>query len=207
MVYGALGAMKRPQVRPKILLEIPSPPEEVLRRIRAALSENPSRFRGTVLGSSVELTVSREQQRFWSPQMSLQVEPHPGGTLLRGRVGPRPPVWTALVAIYAVVGFSSFFSLFFAMSHLMLSRPLWPFWALPVGLGVAGLVYLVAHVGQRLGADQTDSLGSFFTGALDLPQGTLQSEITPQPEDALQPAKVRASHGTRDFRSTRGMTD
>lgn len=166
--------MKRPEVRPKIKLVVPLSANEVLERLRRGFEAERSKLRGSVLGSCVELTVRCDQQHFWSPQISLQVEQHDEGAILHGRVGPRPQVWTGLMAAYAIIGFSSFFAFFFGMSHWLLDRPLWPLWAVPLGIAFAGVVYLIAYVGQRLGADQTQELADVLDAALELPPDSLR---------------------------------
>ncbi len=163
--------MRRPQVRPKIELTVELPPEEVLRRFKECVRER--EVQGSVLGSCIEVTVLDKQQHFWSPQLSLQVDDHDGGALIYGRLGPQPQVWTLLVAMYAIVGISCGFAMFFAFSQWLLDEPLWALWALPLGLGLTGLVYGSAYIGQHLGADQSHELARVVTHALELPEDAM----------------------------------
>ncbi len=165
--------MHRPRVRPKISLHVELPPSEVLTRFKACMAEHDRECKGSILGSCVEITVIADKQHFWSPQLSLQLDEHEGGTLIYGRLGPQPQVWTMLVALYAIVGISSGFAMFFAFSQWLLDQPLWALWALPLGLALASLVYGSAWIGQRLGAEQTHDLARVVTRALDLPEDAL----------------------------------
>jgi hypothetical protein len=165
--------MRRPRVRPKIELVVELPPSEVLARFKACMAEHDRECKGSILGSCVEVTVIAGKQHFWSPQLSLQLDEHEQGTLIYGRVGPQPQVWTLLVALYAIVGISSGFAMFFAFSQWLLGQPLSALWALPLGIALAALVYGSAWIGQRLGAEQTHDLARVVTRALDLPEDAL----------------------------------
>lgn len=163
--------MRRPHVRPKIEFVVALPPKEVLARLKSCLKA--PGCKGSVLGSCVEVTVEAERQDFWSPQISLQIDTHEEGTLVYGRIGPQPQVWTLLVAMYAIVGITSIFAMLFAFSQWLLNEPLWALWALPLGFGLAAMVYGTAYIGQRLGAEQSHELALLVTHALDLPDDTL----------------------------------
>ncbi len=164
--------MERPQVRPHLELESPLAPGEALARLRRKLAVSGSSCCGTVLAEHVEITICDRDRHFWSPQVSLTAEPHAGGVVLRGRIGPQPHVWTLIVALYAVIAFSTLFALVFAASQWMVDRALWGLWALPAAAVVTALVYLIAYVGQRLGADETHTLLAFVDDALDRTQAS-----------------------------------
>ncbi len=154
------------EVRPKVELVVQHSPEEVIARIKAAIEENRTACRGTVLGSTIEVGVPPDERHFWSPQFSLQVEPHEDGAIIFGRIGPQPHVWTMLVAGYAIFGFSSLFALFFAYSQWRLAQPMWALWVVAAGVALTGVIYGTARIGQRLGADQTDHLCHFIRDTL-----------------------------------------
>ena len=165
--------MRRPRVRPKIEFVVDLPPSEVLSRFRACMAEHDRECKGSILGECIEVTVIADKQHFWSPQLSLQLSEHERGTVIYGRVGPTPQVWTMLIALYAIVAISSIFAMFFAFSQWLLDQPLWALWALPLGLGLTAMVYGTAYVGQRMGADQTHALAKVVTSALDLPEDAM----------------------------------
>ncbi|MEM1029091.1 MAG: hypothetical protein AAF928_03820 [Myxococcota bacterium] len=151
--------MDAPEVRPKLEFTVTSSADVVLDQVRRALDQHRDACTGRVLGSTVEIGVVATERHFWSPQLSLQVESHEdGGAIIYGRIGPQPHVWTMLVAGYAIFGFSALFASFFAYSQWRLARPMWALWVVGFGVGMAGVVYGTARVGQRLGADQTERL-------------------------------------------------
>lgn len=160
--------MERPQVRPHLELESSLAAEVALARLRRKLTDKESHCCGTVLAEHVEITICDRDRHFWSPQISLTAEPQERGVVFRGRIGPQPHVWTMLVALYAVIGFGTLFALVFAASQYMVDRTLWALWALPAGAAFTALVYLIAGVGQRLGADETHTLMAFVDETLEL---------------------------------------
>ena len=163
--------MQRPRVRPKIELIVEQPPDEVLARFEQCLKL--PECRGSVLGSCIEITVSDDEQHFWSPQLSLQVHEQSSGSLIYGRLGPKPHVWTMLIAGYAIVSISLIFAMFFAFSQWLLDEPVWALWALPIAVLMIALVYGTASIGQRLGAEQTHRLAELVTKTLELSPSAL----------------------------------
>ncbi|NNF04521.1 MAG: hypothetical protein HKN17_08645, partial [Rhodothermales bacterium] len=68
--------------------------------------------------------------------------------------GPRPAVWSILVAAYAAIGFLGVMGVTFGISQWMLGYSPWVLWSGPVAALLALLVYGVARIGRRLGHDQ-----------------------------------------------------
>lgn len=159
--------MARPEVRPHLELESRLSADEALSRLKQKLGDKQGSCCGTVLAEHVEITICDRDRHFWSPQISLTAEPRESGAVFRGRIGPQPHVWTLLVALYAVIGFSTLFAVVFAASQWMVDHTLWALWALPAGVLFTALVYLMAYVGQRLGADETHTLMQFVDEALE----------------------------------------
>ena len=150
------GNLKTLRVRPRFRVNSPLSKEELINRFKTALANNTQQYYGEVIQNHVVLTIPRQQRRFWSPQLTLEVDSlDEKGTLVRGLVGPRPAVWTMLVFFYSSIGFLTMLGTMFGISQWILGMSAWAFWILPLGLILIGLLYGMSQVGQRMSRDQT----------------------------------------------------
>ena len=108
-----------------------------------------------------------EEQHYWSPELNISFEEHEKGTLVRGLYGPKPNVWALFFYGYAVLGILALFATMWGMALLTMNKNAWPLWIV-LGLAIsAGILYMVAQTGQKLGAEQTFTLHHFFEDATD----------------------------------------
>ena len=141
-------------------------PNDVLRLLEAALTEGDENVVGRIYTSSAVLKVRPEHEQFWSPQLQISVDPHlPGGSVVRGRFGPRPAIWSMFVAIYAAIGFLTMMGVIYGYSQLTLGGSGVYLWSGPIGIALALVVYLVARTGRSLGMSQMRQLKKFFEDA------------------------------------------
>lgn len=137
---------------------------EVIQHFHDTVSS--AQCRGAITRDQVCLTM--EEQHIWSPQLAMTLrEVQPGQTLIHGRFGPQPHLWTFIVALYAVCAFSGIAALMLAWSQMLVGSS-------PTGfaiLAVAGLFalagYLSSAVGQRLGAQQMHELHELLHRSLE----------------------------------------
>jgi len=94
----------------------------------------------------------------WSPHLSVQVEYREGGSLLRGRYGPHPELWTLFVFLYAAVGFLTVIGLVLGFVQWQSGMDPWGLWSTGIGAVGLGILYLISMAGQRLGAHQMEDL-------------------------------------------------
>ena len=154
-------------MRPRFREVLASSPAEVVSRLKAreAVPDDcPCRL--SVLGRHVEVTIDPAQRHTWSPQLSLEIEDHEGGSELHGHFGPNPAIWTTFLAAYGFVGCSMFFGVMLGISQQVAKQSPWALLALPLGLcGLVG-VYLASLYGQRLAREQMGALATFLHAAL-----------------------------------------
>jgi len=153
--------------RPKVHVEIPLPPQQVLEQFRSALEPQDALCQGHVGGSELSLTVRDADQHIWSPWVSLEVRGSESGTTLHGNIGPKPQLWSLFVAIYALLVFAFIGSTVYAIVQLTLNWPL-----TGVGAAAAALVALsgacsVDLMGRRQSEAQRDTLHHFIDLALN----------------------------------------
>jgi hypothetical protein len=147
--------MQSPRVRPCFELFVDATAEETLRLVEARIEASPA-IRGWVALPYAELRVPDRDRFSWSPRMSLHVEDAPGGTNLLCRLQPEPEVWTAYIALWGLVGAAAIGVTMYGLSQWVVSGMPWVMlWGLPIVAAAAGLLWLVALVGQRRCAAQT----------------------------------------------------
>ena len=154
------------RMRPRFESVAPHPPEAAAERLRAALARPGAPCRGTVFGDHAVLHVLPAEERVWSPFLSLDLAWHPEGTLVRGRFGPKPSVWSLFVAAYAVCGFGAIFGAGFGLVQWSLGQAPWALGAGPLAALGALATYAFARHGQRRGRHQMDRLRGFLEDAL-----------------------------------------
>lgn len=150
------------QIRPRFKMIVPEKPDLLLRRFADRLAGEEIACRGSVVQHHVILRMPVSEQRYWTPNLSLEFEDHPKGTLIRGLFGPRPAVWTMLMFFYSGVGFFTLMGTLLGISQWILKMPPSGLWAFPAGLLLSSTIYLVSKSGQRLSRNQMHHLYRCF---------------------------------------------
>ena len=92
---------QRPRMRPRFELTLDVPGEEVLARLREGLGRKDAPVHGVVRATQAELRLPEEHAHFWSPCLSLEVDPGEASPArLRGRFAPHPSVWMMFMGLY-----------------------------------------------------------------------------------------------------------
>lgn len=150
------------RVRPRFELQSALSPEAIGARMKQRLDEPEHRVRGLVLTGRIELTVHPDDQHLWSPQLTVDVRELEDGSRLSARFGPHAHVWTMYVALYAAVICFTLAGLVGGSAQLTLGRSPWAFWGAGIGALLAGMIWLLAFVGQGFGAEQMYALRAFL---------------------------------------------
>ncbi len=158
-------------IRPRFHQEVESNPETFRDQLVSRLRQQGDRFEIKSFPDFVCLRIHERDRHFWSPRLNLSLEPgEEGKTVVHGIYGPNANVWSLMLFSYLIVGFLGIIAGVIAFSHWMIgSGQTWGYWLL--GIAVAGLLslYLVAQVGQKLGAQQTFLLHQTYEAAVGKP--------------------------------------
>ena len=150
--------MLNPRVRPRIHLRISAQPDGLMERLRGRLEHCPRCFAVSV-GRHAEISVPPNDRRLWSPHLSVTAEDDTsGGTLLRGRFGPHPHLWTFYMFLTFGLGFALLVGLSWGYAQWAMDVTPWALLSVPVAAVLGGLLYLAGLIGQRLGREQMRSL-------------------------------------------------
>ena len=157
-------------IRPQYKKTVQGMPHEVLARIRIDLDRRNAPCEGTVSNHHALLRIPDADAHFWSPRLTVQVEPaedRPGSTHIRCMFGPSPTVWTLFIAIYAAVGFLGMVALIWGMAQRSLGMDAPILWGVPMAIVVGLSAWLTSGYGQHLGRAQMGTLKDFLDEVLD----------------------------------------
>ena len=155
------------ELRPTFKIPLAWGAEEAMNRIRRGLRDPPLAGRVASLGRVADFRIPDDQQRLWSPHLSIQVEDGEQGGLLHGRFSPRPEIWTGIMLVYVSVVFLILCGLAYAYAQWVMEQPLWALVSLPIGVGVIVAIHTASLIGQRLSSDQIRELMSLLEIALE----------------------------------------
>lgn len=115
----------------------------------------------------VSLHVVEKDSHYWSPRLSLSLEPEEQGkTRVSGTYGPGTNVWSAFLYGYMLVGSAGLFSGLLGACQYWLGMQPWGLWITTAMLLIAAWMYLSAQFGQKLGAQQTFQLHQIYEEAV-----------------------------------------
>lgn len=150
--------MTAPRVRPRFEFELAADPDRVMEKLRERLPECPN-CTGVSVGRHAELFVPEEEQRVWSPWLSVTAEAsESNGAVVRGRFAPHPHIWTLYMFLSFGLGFGLLVGVTWGYAQWAMDQTPWALLSLPLGIVLGGALYLVSLAGQKLGHDQIEHL-------------------------------------------------
>tara|TARA_R110002049_G_scaffold50370_3_gene143024 strand:- start:42084 stop:42617 length:534 start_codon:yes stop_codon:yes gene_type:complete len=172
--------MKSLKMQPTFTLDVPLSTRESVARMREAIRTAGLAGNTDAAGTCIDFKIDAEQQRFWSPHLSVQFSDTDDGSQLFARYSPRPEIWTMVMAIYAVVTITMLAALIYGYVQWFLGQSPWAFAMVPFGMLLIGSLHAASLVGQSLSADQMellrDRLDQVIRIALESDQIRTQSE-------------------------------
>jgi hypothetical protein len=154
-----------PHLRPAFDVELDLDPDTAMAELRQRLDATPRTRRCQSRGRCAELFVDDEDRHLWSPYLSVQAEPAPGGrTRLHGRFAPHPEVWTFFMFAYGVAWFAVLFGGALGYAQWASHEAAWGLWGVWVGLPMVAALHAVSELGQRLGHEQMVELRERLDG-------------------------------------------
>ncbi len=154
------------RIRPRFHVETKFSAAQLKQKIEAQLNTENALITGWVDAHYAKLSIPHANQHYWSPYLSLSFEEIEGGTMIRGRYGPRQTVWTMFVFFYAFIGFAVMIILILGTSYMSLGKSGAILWLVPVLVVIFLTLYLVSYFGQKLGHDQMVTLHHFMEKCL-----------------------------------------
>ena len=150
------------RIRPRFKHLVSKPATEVEIDILHALETTQEIYTAGFVQGHTHLLIPVKERHFWSPQLQLSTESTEEGTIIRGLYGPNPTVWGLFFFGYITLGMAFFFSSFWGLTKWSLGQPATVLWALPFIALAALILYLIAQMGQKVGAEQMFRLHHFY---------------------------------------------
>lgn len=138
-------------MRPRFDFEARMSPEDLARRMREVAGEG---FRVQSGGDHLAVSVVGEERHFWSPWLDGHIYATDDGCAFRGRFMPHPNIWTGYLFAYAATGILGSIAATLGCVQWVLGGTPWGLAAAGGAVGLVGLLFASAFVGQRLGAAQ-----------------------------------------------------
>ncbi len=145
-------------IRPTFAIPLRPGADEAMKVLRERLKDTDHEECTRSKGRCAYFFVDEERRTFWSPHLSVQVEPTDGGSLLRGRFGPHPELWTLYMFLYTAVGFLATIGLMLGFVQWQSDMDPWGLWGVWLGVPGLAILYGVSVAGQRLSAHQMQEL-------------------------------------------------
>lgn len=150
------------RIRPRFKHLVPKALAEVEKEIIQSLEANQEVYTAGFVQGHAHLLIPVKERHFWSPQLHLSTEASDEGTIIRGLYGPNPTVWGLFFFGYVALGMAFFFTSFWGLTKWSLDQPAGILWALPFIAVAAVVLYLIAQMGQKVGAEQMYRLHHFY---------------------------------------------
>jgi hypothetical protein len=158
------------RIRPRFSHTVEHSVQETQRRLVQALATHSPELEVKVFPDFVGVHIGEAARRYWSPRLFLSLQAAPaGGTLIEGIYGPEIEVWGVFLYGYLITGLLATFAGIFGCAQLLVKTEPWAFWVVGTMAVLAGLLYLGAQFGQKLGAWQTFQLHQAYQTAIGLP--------------------------------------
>ena len=146
------------RIRPTFTIPLSLDPDEAMALIRTRLQGSRYAECSRSRGRCADLYLDQKARKLWSPYLSIQVEEGENGTILRGRYGPHPEVWTLFMFLYAAVGFLAVMGLMLGFVQWQSGMAPWGFRGFYLGVPGLALLYWISATGQHLSSHQMQEL-------------------------------------------------
>lgn len=150
------------EIRPRFKIESKADAISLEEKINMGTSADDAPCWGKISHGFGTLHIPQDRQHYWSPQLTIHIEEHGKGSLIRGLYGPKPAVWTMFVFFYCVIGFGTLIIAVIGYSNWSLGKSGTLLWWVPLLMLVFLSLYLVAYFGKKMGHDQMVVLHKFL---------------------------------------------
>ena len=155
------------RVRPRFSHIIDLNPDETQSKILEEISPGTHRCEVKSFPGYLCLRIPEEQRHFWSPRLTLSLDPSgEGKTCIEGVYGPNANVWSLFLYGYLISGSIALFSGCLGLAQVMIDQRAWGLWIFWPSLVVIIALYFTAQFGQKLGAAQTFQLHQAYENTI-----------------------------------------
>ena len=155
------------RIRPRFEEEVELPESIARERITRLFSAANDTFEVKSMSEFVVIHVADKIRRRWSPRLQISLQAiDDDRTRVTGVYGPEHEVWATFLYGYMMTGLLATFSGIYGGVQVFLGDAPWALWVTGSMLVIAGVLYLLAQFGQKLGAWQTFQLHQAYQTAV-----------------------------------------
>lgn len=153
--------------RPRFSHTLSIDPDAIHQRIVEHVRDSGTPFEVKVFPEFICIRIPEDERRFWSPRLNLSLEPGTDGrTVVHGIYGPNASFWSFYLYAGLIVGSLALFSCILGFCQKTLGMTPWGLWVFGITSATGLGLYLMAQIGQKLGAQQTFRLHQAYESAL-----------------------------------------
>ena len=141
-------------LRPTFDLDVDVPPDQAAHRLGALIGAGDGPIVGQTVGHHLMLAPAKRDRHFWSPWLTVEIQPEGDRTRIHARFHPHPNVWTGYMLGYLGVGTATAFAVIFGAVQLTLGDQAWALWIAVAGVATMVVMWIAARVGQGLAQEQ-----------------------------------------------------
>jgi hypothetical protein len=146
---------------------VASPPDTALAALVRGLADHAPDLVVKPFPGFIGIHLPDGERRQWSPRLFLSLDATPEGhTRIVGLYGPEIEIWSLFLYGYLITGLLGTFSGLYGCAQLVIEDQPWAFYVTGTMAILAGLLYLAAQLGQKLGAWQTFRLHQAYQAAI-----------------------------------------
>jgi hypothetical protein len=166
------------RVRPRFEHDVDFPEDVARERITSTFGRNTATFDVRSMSEFVVIHVAEQIRRRWSPRLQISLQAiDEKRTRVTGVYGPEHEVWATFLYGYMMAGLMATFSGIYGGVQVFLGDWPWALWVTGSMFVFAGLLYLLAQFGQKLGAWQTFQLHQTYQTAVGAQTGEASAEM------------------------------
>jgi len=154
------------RIRPRFRQLRNEKPEEIEKAFKKKIESNKDQFTGIFMEGHITLKIRAKNRHFWSPQLNLSLETFQDKTVIRGLYGPNPTVWAIFFFGYASLGIILIIAGMLLLSQYMLEMETKLWWVIPACIFTGLILYVIAQMGQKIGASQMFDLHHLYEETL-----------------------------------------
>ena len=159
--------MNKIQIRPRFNIETDQTQTEITGQIRKEIDKSNGNCYGKILNNHIVLMIPKGKQRFWSPELSIEIDRSGERSVLRCILGPKSTVWTLFVTFYGLSVFIGLIGLVLGLSQWSIGMKPLGLWLVPVSFILILTAYFIALFGQKLAYKEMVYLRDVLNSALN----------------------------------------
>ena len=141
--------MNKIEIRPRFKIDVAMPKDEIISRISGEIKRCNGKCEINQVRNHLIFKIPEKMQRFWSPELSIEINETNNNTELNCILGPKPSIWTLFATFYSVSVFIGIIGLVFGFSQWTIGNSPYGFWLVPLSVIMVASAYLIALTGQK----------------------------------------------------------